>query len=220
MHQDEQTAANITSYVFNYLKENLGNVIAEHTTTVLSDSTMVVVDEELENLHKETREEMAELEETIKTNHAELATLERDMPVEPTFSMMSVVKKAILFGIIGGILGGIVICLWVLLAYLADNRLEGAYQTAKLYNLELFAVVNGTKKKRRPLFYKLVDNLEGNALRQNFESADKAAEYTAVSVKALAEGQKVPMTVAVVSTRKTKKSLPFAAEWNSARMRM
>lgn len=200
--QDEQTASNITSYVFNYLKENLGNVIAEHTTTVLSDSTMVVVDEELENLHKETREEMAELEETIKTNQAELATLERDMPVEPTFSMMSVVKKAILFGIIGGILGGIVICLWVLLAYLADNRLEGAYQTAKLYNLELFAVVNGTKKKRRPLFYKLIDNLEGNALRQNFESADKAAEYTAVSVKALAEGQKVPMTVAVVSTRK------------------
>ena len=105
--QDEQTASNITSYVFNYLKENLGNVIAEHTTTVLSDSTMVVVDEELENLHKETREEMAELEETIKTNQAELATLERDMPVEPTFSMMSVVKKAILFGIIGGILGGI-----------------------------------------------------------------------------------------------------------------
>lgn len=91
--QDEQTASNITSYVFNYLKENLGNVIAEHTTTVLSDSTMVVVDEELENLHKETREEMAELEETIKTNQAELATLERDMPVEPTFSMMSVVKK-------------------------------------------------------------------------------------------------------------------------------
>ena len=68
--------------------------------------------------------------------------------------------------------------------------------------MELFAVVNGTKKKRRPLFYKLIDNLEGNALRQNFESADKAAEYTAVSVKALAEGQKVPMTVAVVSTRK------------------
>lgn len=157
MHQDEQTASNITNYVFNYLKENLGNVIAEHTTTVLSDSTMVVVDEELENLHKETREEMAELEETIKTNQAELATLERDMPVEPTFSMMSVVKKAILFGIIGGILGGIIICLWVLLAYLADNRLEGAYQTAKLYNLELFAVVNGTKKKRRPLFYKLID---------------------------------------------------------------
>ena len=75
-------------------------MIAEHTTTVLSDSTMVVVDEELENLHKETREEMAELEETIKTNQAELATLERDMPVEPTFSMMSVVKKAILFGIL------------------------------------------------------------------------------------------------------------------------
>ena len=52
--QDEQTASAITSFVFQYLRENLSSAIAEHTTTVISDSTMIVVDDELEALKRST----------------------------------------------------------------------------------------------------------------------------------------------------------------------
>ena len=157
--QDEQTASAITSFVFQYLRENLSSAIAEHTTTVISDSTMIVVDDELEALKRSTDEEMRQLQESIKTNQAQLANLERTMPQPPAVSKTAVFKKAILFGIIGGVLGGVIICLWVLLAYLADNRLDGAYQAAKLYNLELFAVVGAEGKKRKPWFCLLYTSL-------------------------------------------------------------
>lgn len=116
-----------------------------------------------EALKRSTDEEMRQLQESIKTNQAQLANLEREMPQPPAVSKTAVFKKAILFGIIGGVLGGVIICLWVLLAYLADNRLDGAYQAAKLYNLELFAVVGTESKKRKPWFAGLIDRLEANA---------------------------------------------------------
>lgn len=198
--QDEQTASQITDYVYQYLRTNIGSVIAEHTTTVLSDSTMMVLDEELETLQKDTREEIKQLEANIKTGEAELANKERQMPKQPSVSLRSVLKKAILYGVFGGILGGMLICLWVLLSYLADNRLDGAYQAAKLYNLEQFAVLESKNKKHKPIFHKLIDSLEGNAKRQIFADADKAVEYTAASVKLLMQKQE-QLTVAVVSTR-------------------
>lgn len=79
---------------------------------------MIVVDDELEALKRSTDEEMRQLQESIKTNQAQLANLEREMPQPPAVSKTAVFKKAILFGIIGGVLGGVIICLWVLLAYL------------------------------------------------------------------------------------------------------
>lgn len=206
--QDEETASKITSYVFDYLKENLSSTIAEHTTTILSDSNMTVVDEELAEYQRETDAEIEDMKENIKTNEAELATLERDKPAEPSVSMMSVLKKAILFGILGGVIGGIVICLWVLLSYLADNRLDGAYQLGKLYNLELFAAVGTAGKKRRPLLHKLIDRIEGNVQRQLFESIEQACAYTAASVRALAKDQK--MTVALVSSDESEGIARFA----------
>ena len=206
--QDEETASKITSYVFDYLKENLSSTIAEHTTTILSDSSMTVVDEELAEYQRETDAEIEDMKENIKTNEAELATLERDKPAEPSVSMMSVLKKAILFGILGGVIGGIVICLWVLLSYLADNRLDGAYQLGKLYNLELFAAVGTAGKKRRPLLHKLIDRIEGNVQRQLFESIEQACAYTAASVRALAKDQK--MTVALVSSDESEGIARFA----------
>ena len=196
--QDEETASKITDYVFDYLKENLSDAIAPHTTTVISDSSMIMVDETLAEFQRQTDTEIEELQETIKTSEAELATLQRDMPVEPSVSMMSVIKKAILFGIIGGVLGGVIICLWVLLSYLADNRLDGAYQLAKLYNLELFAVAHTGEKKRRPLFHKLIDHIEGNAELQVFDDVAQACAYTAASIGAMAKGQK--LTVALASS--------------------
>lgn len=90
------------------------------------------------------------------------------------------------------------ICLWVLLAYLADNRLDGAYQAQRLYALELFGVVEA--KRRRPIFSKLIDNMEDNSSRLNFENAEAAAEYTCASLKAV-QPQEKPQTVAVVSTQ-------------------
>ena len=198
--QDEQTASAITSFVFQYLRENLSSAIAEHSTTVISDSTMIVVDDELEALKRSTDEEMRQLHESIKTNQAQLANLERTMPQPPAVSKTAVFKKAILFGIIGGVLGGVIICLWVLLAYLADNRLDGAYQAAKLYNLELFAVVGAEGKKRKPWFAGLIDRLEANASRQRFADSKQAAAYTDAAVRALLP--KSSCTVAVVSSRK------------------
>lgn len=198
--QDEQTASAITSFVFQYLRENLSSAIAEHSTTVISDSTMIVVDDELEALKRSTDEEMRQLQESIKTNQAQLANLEREMPQPPAVSKTAVFKKAILFGIIGGVLGGVIICLWVLLAYLADNRLDGAYQAAKLYNLELFAVVGTESKKRKPWFAGLIDRLEANASRQRFADSKQAAAYTDAAVRALLP--KSSCTVAVVSSRK------------------
>lgn len=94
--QDEQTASAITSFVFQYLRENLSSAIAEHTTTVISDSTMIVVDDELEALKRSTDEEMRQLQESIKTNQAQLANLERTMPQPPAVSKTAVFKKAIL----------------------------------------------------------------------------------------------------------------------------
>ena len=93
-----------------------------------------------------------------------------------------------------------IICLWVLLAYLADNRLDGAYQAAKLYNLELFAVVGTESKKRKPWFAGLIDRLEANASRQRFADSKQAAAYTDAAVRALLP--KSSCTVAVVSSRK------------------
>ena len=143
---------------------------------------------------------MRQLQESIKTNQAQLAHLERTMPQPPAVSKTAVFKKAILFGIIGGVLGGVIICLWVLLAYLADNRLDGAYQAAKLYNLELFAVVGAEGKKRKPWFAGLIDRLEANASRQRFADSKQAAAYTDAAVRALLP--KSSCTVAVVSSRK------------------
>lgn len=143
---------------------------------------------------------MRQLQESIKTNQAQLANLEREMPQPPAVSKTAVFKKAILFGIIGGVLGGVIICLWVLLAYLADNRLDGAYQAAKLYNLELFAVVGAEGKKRKPWFAGLIDRLEANASRQRFADSKQAAAYTDAAVRALLP--KSSCTVAVVSSRK------------------
>jgi hypothetical protein len=202
---DEQTAGKITQYTFDYLREKFGNAIAAHTATVISDSAMTIVDDSLEELHKQVKEEIDELEESIKTKEAELATLERDMPQEPTVSMKSVVKKAILFGILGGVLGGVFICLWVLLAYLADNRLDGAYQAQRLYALELFGVVQANR--RRPIFAKLIDNMEDNTSRQNFESAGEAVDYTCASLKAVSNNQNGPQSVAVVSTQEDEQVL-------------
>lgn len=196
--QDEQTASKISNYAFEYLREKFGSTIAAHTTTVVSDSAMTIVDDSLEALHKQVKEEIEGMETSIKTKEAELATLERDMPQEPTISMKAVVKKAILYGILGGVLGGVMICLWVLLAYLADNRLDGAYQAQRLYALELFGVVEA--KRRRPIFLKLIDNMEDNSSRLNFENAEAAAEYTCASLKAV-QPQEKPQTVAVVSTQ-------------------
>lgn len=133
--QDEETASEITSFVYNYLREQFGDTIAEHTTTIISDSTMRVMDSELEQSQKQMVEDIAALQESIKTNEAQLDTLERDMPQQPSASMTSVLKRAILFGIIGGVLGGVIICLWVLLSYLADNRLDGAYRWASSITL-------------------------------------------------------------------------------------
>ena len=48
--QDEETASEITSFVYNYLREQFGDTIAEHTTTIISDSTMRVMDSELEQI--------------------------------------------------------------------------------------------------------------------------------------------------------------------------
>lgn len=194
--QDEQTASDITDFVFQYLRENLSSAIAEHSTTVISDSTMIVVDDELEALKRSTDEEMRQLQESIKTNQAQLANLEREMPQPPAVSRTAILKKAILFGIIGGVL----ICLWVLLAYLADNRLDGAYQAAKLYNLELFAVTGAEGKKRKPWFAGLIDRLEANASRQRFADSRQAAAYTDTAVRALLP--KGSCTVALVSSRK------------------
>ncbi len=199
--QDEQTAAQITNFTFHYLKDTFGKTIAEHSTTILSDSTMIIVDEELDTLKKEVKKEITELEENIKTNEAQLATLERDMPQEPSLSMRSVIKKAVLFGIIGGVLGGVLICLWILLAYLSDNRLDGAYQAERLYNLELFGVAVLHSKKHRPIFSRLINNMENNANRQNFESLDEASEYTCTAIKALTQKREKPQTVAIVSTQ-------------------
>ncbi len=197
--QDEQTASAITDFVFGYLKENFGKTIAQHQTTILSDSAMTVVDNDLEQMQKEVREEVTELEETIKTNEAQLATLERDMPQQPSVSMGSVLKKAVLFAILGGILGGVLICLWILLAYLADNRLDDAYQAQRLYNLELFGVAKQGSKKYRPVFTRLINNMEHNPERQEFESVAQAAQYTDSALSALSNGDN--RTVAVVSTR-------------------
>lgn len=160
---------------------------------------MTVVDNDLEQMQKEVREEVTELEETIKTNEAQLATLERDMPQQPSVSMGSVLKKAVLFAILGGILGGVLICLWILLAYLADNRLDDAYQAQRLYNLELFGVAKQGSKKYRPVFTRLINNMEHNPERQEFESVAQAAQYTDSALSALSNGDN--RTVAVVSTR-------------------
>ena len=51
--QDEETASEITSFVYNYLREQFGDTIAEHTTTIISDSTMRVMDSELEQSQKQ-----------------------------------------------------------------------------------------------------------------------------------------------------------------------
>ena len=203
--QDEQTAGKISEYTFEYLREKFGNTIAAHTATIISNSTMTIVDDSLETLHKQVKEEIDELEESIKTKAAELATLERDMPQEPTVSMKSIVKKAILFGVLGGVLGGVIICLWVLLSYLADNRLDGAYQAQRLYALELFGVVQ--TKRRRPIFAKLIDNMEDNSSRQNFENAEEAVEYTCASLMADSKTQGKSQKVAVVSTQEDEQVL-------------
>ena len=103
--QDEETASKITSFVYNYLREQFGSTIAAHTTTIISDSTMRVMDSELEQSQKQMVEDIASLQESMKTNEAQLDTLERDMPQQPSASMVGVVKRAILFGIVGGVLG-------------------------------------------------------------------------------------------------------------------
>ena len=198
--QDEETASEITSFVYNYLREQFGDTIAEHTTTIISDSTMRVMDSELEQSQKQMVDDIAALQESIKTNEAQLDTMERDTPQQPSASMTSVLKRAILFGIIGGVLGGVIICLWVLLSYLADNRLDGAYQLGKLYNIELFAVVSSEEKKRRPLFHKLIDCLEQNASRQQFAGQESAVDYADVSVRSLERQGQGLLTVAAVSS--------------------
>ena len=75
-----------------------------------------------------------------------------------------------------------------------------AYQAAKLYNLELFAVVGTESKKRKPWFAGLIDRLEANASRQRFADSKQAAAYTDAAVRALLP--KSSCTVAVVSSRK------------------
>ena len=160
------------------------------------------MDSELEQSQKQMVEDIANLQESIKTNEAQLDTMERDMPQQPSASMTSVLKRAILFGIIGGVLGGVIICLWVLLSYLADNRLDGAYQVGKLYNIELFAVVSSEEKKRRPLFHKLIDCLEQNASRRQFAGQESAVDYADVSVRSLERQGQGPLTVAAVSSCK------------------
>ena len=159
-----------------------------------------MMDSELEQSQKQMVDDIANLQESIKTNEAQLDTMERDMPQQPSASMTSVLKRAILFGIIGGVLGGVIICLWVLLSYLADNRLDGAYQVGKLYNIELFAVVSSEEKKRRPLFHKLIDCLEQNASRRQFAERERAVDYADVSVRSLERAGQGPLTVAAVSS--------------------
>lgn len=161
---------------------------------------MRVMDSELEQSQKQMVDDIAALQESIKTNEAQLDTMERDMPQQPSASMTSVLKRAILFGIIGGVLGGVIICLWVLLSYLADNRLDGAYQVGKLYNIELFAVVSSEEKKRRPLFHKLIDCLEQNASRRQFAGQESAVDYADVSVRSLERQGQGLLTVAAVSS--------------------
>ena len=56
--QDEETASEITSFVYNYLREQFGDTIAEHTTTIISDSTMRVMDSELEQSQKQMVEDI------------------------------------------------------------------------------------------------------------------------------------------------------------------
>ena len=197
--QDEDTASKITSFVYDYLRDKFSTTIAEHTTTIISDSTMRMVDKELQEVQRQTEQDMSDLQENIKTNQAQLDTLERDMPQQPSFSMGSVLKKAVLYGIAGGIFGGILICAWVLLSYLADNRLDGAYQAARLYNIELLADVACQGKKRRPIFHKLIASLEGSFERRRFSDAQKAVDYADAAVRAL-EGSDSMTAVLVSST--------------------
>ena len=91
--QDEQTASAITSFVFQYLRENLSSAIAEHTTTMISDSTMIVVDDELEALKRSTDEEMRQLQESIKTNQA-AGKSGAEMPRPPAVSRRQSLKKS------------------------------------------------------------------------------------------------------------------------------
>lgn len=198
---NKEVASLMTHCIFEHLNETITETMAPHKTTVLSDSVMTVSDSELEALQQKIRQDMLDLQQKLKEEQTALDELYKTEPKLELMSTGGIAKKAILFAVLGGIFGGVLACLWVLLAYLSDDRLDGAYQLQKLYNLELLANVPSGKKAHKPWFVKLINRMEHNPEERMFSDNAAAADYTDTLLETICCDQGV--TVAVASTQDT-----------------
>lgn len=178
VYSDGDTAEKIANFVFNSLTANISKSVYPHKASVLSRSSMNTIDSDLNDIQQSTSKELDELAAKLKTKEAELMQKERAVPAQPSFSIMSVVKKGIIYGLIGAVVGAILTCAWQLLAFLSDSKLDGHSTVERLYNLELLGVFHNDEsaKRRASLFHKLILRLEGSSPRgSNREVASCAA---------------------------------------------
>lgn len=209
-YSDKETAGKIAGFVFETLSASVAENVAPHTTSVITESAMTVIDEELSKIQESTAKELEEVDAKIQTKGAELTQKERTAPQEPSVSKMSVLKKGLLYGVAGGVLGGILACIALLLSFLSDSRLGSAACAARLYNLELLGTLREKedKKEKKLLFGRLIARLEGDdrVRLSNGEAAGIAdASVRMIAVQALIDDRFLPAvnkqtTIAVTGT--------------------
>lgn len=186
IHSNQEIANEMADFTFDFLQKNVQEKVAPHTVHILSSSEKTEIDENLKQLQEKNMKDLEKLSTTLTTKKASLSQKEKSIPVEPTISKMTVLKKGILYGVAGGVIGGVLICLWILVVFLTDSSLGDAKSVERMFRTEVFAI-KGSGSKRKYWLNGLIRRLEGEQEKQL--SHEDCVALTEANLRLLAKQQ-------------------------------
>lgn len=181
-YEDAQVALNIARYIYQASEEKIRESVIEHTTRVLSSNAGYEIDDAMYENQMKNETTLEELRTSLEEKSKDLKALtEAEVSVETNtgVSLVAMVKKGVLFGIVGLVLGLIVGAVVVFVLTVLEEKIQNV-SDAERFGLPLLGIVPSKDKKH--IFAKWIQKLEGDPAVGYEEAASLVAANLALMI--------------------------------------
>lgn len=173
------------------VQPTIADATYSHGLSVISNSTKMIVDYDLDKDQIICMENLAEYMEELEDYQAQLKKVKKP-GTEKALTMSDVVGTAVKWAVIGGVVGFVLACGCVWLVYIVSDGVETTRQMEAIVQVPFF----GSSAKKGSAFVRLANWFVGE---RSWNDRNRAVAYIAENLKSRLDA---PGKIAVVSTLK------------------